>query len=394
MAGERRYFGFGQEAAFGQEQTNMAGYLDFLRTDLDVPNSSPIVYEGAGRAPTAVIPGPYIPRGTIEAGVDENVWPWLLYFLCGAFKQEGTAVSGGGDTTLDGTAAAGQKVVPLTATTNFNIDDWVTIGYQENGQIASVQDGVSITLKENLIKTHLSGAVCKEITAPFIHKFMPSAGLALPSFTARIGRQVTEHRFLGCNIQEATFSAERGFLNAALTILAQKDAKASIDLAGKSMPEALFGFREAYVLFGTGDGSNRTALHTRASITYRNEIDEDGAIRFGSRFPVGYSLGGVEITGQFTLAFDDTSEYERFWGGAGGPQEDVVGAARIELGFNAGPSRFLSITIDNATWIRVGAPVSGRDRIYQTVDVRAIDYSGTAVLFVVRNNIGRYAFIS
>lgn len=71
----------------------------------------------------------------------------------------------GGDTTTDAQAAAAQKVVPVVDETGFVADDLVIIGRGntlEVGQVASVQAGVSITMKNELKFTHASGEDVKE----------------------------------------------------------------------------------------------------------------------------------------------------------------------------------------------------------------------------------------
>ena len=61
-----------------------------------------------------------------------------------------------GNTTLDDTAAAGQKVIPLTGTADFSAGDYALIK-QASGddfeivQIASISSGVSVTVEDNLI---------------------------------------------------------------------------------------------------------------------------------------------------------------------------------------------------------------------------------------------------
>lgn len=73
----------------------------------------------------------------------------------------------GGDTTLDGAAAAGQKVVPVTSDTGFAVGDTVRVGDGEKlelGVVASVQAGVSITLADNLTYDHEIGEDCVEQT--------------------------------------------------------------------------------------------------------------------------------------------------------------------------------------------------------------------------------------
>jgi hypothetical protein len=72
----------------------------------------------------------------------------------------GRTKSGGAATTTDGAAAAGQKVVPVADTTNLTPGKAVRINdgeLMEVGVIASAQAGVSITLVENLVKSHAVG---------------------------------------------------------------------------------------------------------------------------------------------------------------------------------------------------------------------------------------------
>ena len=61
-----------------------------------------------------------------------------------------------GNTTLDDTAAAGQKVIPLTGTADFGVEDYALIKQAsgddfETVQIASISAGVSVTVEDNLI---------------------------------------------------------------------------------------------------------------------------------------------------------------------------------------------------------------------------------------------------
>lgn len=66
-------------------------------------------------------------------------------------------------TTTDATAAAGQAVVPVTATTNFIVGQSVWIGdiagVFEVRSILSIQAGVSLTMTANLTNTYASGKI-------------------------------------------------------------------------------------------------------------------------------------------------------------------------------------------------------------------------------------------
>jgi hypothetical protein len=68
------------------------------------------------------------------------------------------------NTTLDGTAAAGQKVIPLTSTTGITIGNFykifsVDFTKYEIIEVDSISAGVSVTAVENLIWAYASGDV-------------------------------------------------------------------------------------------------------------------------------------------------------------------------------------------------------------------------------------------
>lgn len=74
-----------------------------------------------------------------------------------------TAGSGGWYSQLDGTAASGQKVIPVTSTPNadavgLNVFIGPPSGTHEEGVIASISAGVSVTLATNLTSTYSAGA--------------------------------------------------------------------------------------------------------------------------------------------------------------------------------------------------------------------------------------------
>jgi len=66
------------------------------------------------------------------------------------------------NSTLDDAAAAGQKVIPLTATAGLSVDDVCYIETDADDQfeiveVASISAGVSITAKDNLKQAYASG---------------------------------------------------------------------------------------------------------------------------------------------------------------------------------------------------------------------------------------------
>jgi len=72
------------------------------------------------------------------------------------------------NTTLDGAAAAAQKVVPLTATTGIAVGDDLLLRADGDDEyevieVASISTGVSVTAVSNLKFTYASGDVCRHL---------------------------------------------------------------------------------------------------------------------------------------------------------------------------------------------------------------------------------------
>ena len=111
--------------------------------------------------------------------------------------------------TLDGEAASAQKVVPVTATTNFAEGDRVVLDRgnagEEEGVIDSISAGVSITLLVNLANTHAIAVVVeiimKSVSTVVVKKHYSRIVLFIPSdwTTAKI-------TFLGCLTKTGTFT--------------------------------------------------------------------------------------------------------------------------------------------------------------------------------------------
>jgi len=103
---------------------------------------------------------------TFDAYFQEAVYRQLIAWH--AWAEQGKVFSFAMDTsltvntTLDGAAAAAQKVIPLTATTGLTVDDVCFIRSADRtkyeiGVINSISAGVSVTMDDNLIYTYASG---------------------------------------------------------------------------------------------------------------------------------------------------------------------------------------------------------------------------------------------
>ena len=71
------------------------------------------------------------------------------------------------NTLLDGSAAAGQAVVPVTSTTGIAVDSEYLLRKEDSSdreivEVQSVSAGVSFTAKANLVYTYAAGDLCRD----------------------------------------------------------------------------------------------------------------------------------------------------------------------------------------------------------------------------------------
>ncbi len=86
-------------------------------------------------------------------------WSWARQGKAWSLAMDSTET---GDTTLDAAAAAGQKVIPLTATASFSVGDNCYIRNSKDDsfeviEIDSISAGVSVTAVDNLKHDYVSG---------------------------------------------------------------------------------------------------------------------------------------------------------------------------------------------------------------------------------------------
>jgi hypothetical protein len=84
----------------------------------------------------------------------------------GELSEVGLKLVTTGTTTLDAEAAAGQNTVPITATANFDVDDYAAFGVGNEMEIIDIETvnvDVSVVAKSELYRTHASGLTIREL---------------------------------------------------------------------------------------------------------------------------------------------------------------------------------------------------------------------------------------
>ena len=255
MAGEFRYLGVGEEGDFGTA-VGASLFLDFLSTSLESPADSMIVYEGAGgRGPLLAVPGPYIPSGDIQLGVDIEDAIYFLKWVMGRYGTQGTdAGNSPPQTTLSAAVASDSTTGAVNSETDFSVGDYVQIDSGIGGdvvQISALDGGVGPThdwVVTGLVNPHAPDSEVKSGVSPFTHMFRPTTSNALPSFTVQIGKGIFKHLFTGATIDRLSLSLERGFVTCTANLQCQKDSQVALNSASKSVTRNILTFRQRITL--------------------------------------------------------------------------------------------------------------------------------------------------
>ena len=304
MPGERRYLGIAEEDTFGTSK-DAAAFIDYLSAGLEGPSEPILFYEGAGSRGMALTePGPYVPSGDIEFGVDPVVAAHFIKWGLGRYGVEGTEESSAAETTLASSASDGDSSIEVNDEVGFSVDDYVQISDglgSDVVQITALDGGSGPTYAwttTTLLNRHDAAVSVTEVVAPFKHLFRPTKDRTLPSFTARIGKDIFEHVFTGATIDRLSLSLERGFVTCSANLQCQKDSQVALNSASKSITRNILTFRQGITLLRDVD---HTSTIEAFGIEISNNLDAQAGVRHGIVFPNELPAQGVDVSGSLTL---------------------------------------------------------------------------------------------
>ena len=393
----QRYIGMAPEPTF--KPFTLEGVTHFIEprsVSLDTPDS-PFIFTGAAasREPRLAVPGSYVPSGSVEYFVDlDSIGSWLSGAL-GHYISLGTDASDASDA-LDGDVAAGDTTITVDDASDFSDSDYIQIGEAavndpEIAQIESIEAATNIiTLTKTLLKNHADDDKVFEVNTPFLHRFFRTNSRNLPSFTYYVGKEFFEHRFKGVTITQLSLVQERELLTASIDVVAAEESQAGINNFAKSFSNDVVGSRHVS-LFQMENPARGLKVDAEAfSIEINNNIDETAGVRFGSRFPQEFEVGGLDVSGSFRLAFKTLQQYQDFWGGTVGPTEDASYNNELTAEWSKGSKR-LKIAVPELHLNRVSAPLSGRDRLTQEITFTALSTpTGSPLVVDLENSELRY----
>jgi len=341
-----RYLGLKKEGATYAE--DLAGepdvHIDIASCSLDSPNEPFITYEGGiGRMPTRSIPGAYIPAGGLEFAAQVSTMAYILDLLLGVSAID-TTNEGTPSTTNPFTASGTTHDIDLTGPIlqgSFKLDDAEVTPTQEahdDGWGTIVEDnssGVGGWIDYASGKIHLTGLTDTEDynyeynDGYYVHTITPVKGNVMPSFNAYCGKDIFEHKFLGCVLNQLDIAVEQELVNLALDIQAAKDVKktmtalTALRLSSTKHGERQRSWADCTLQIGDAGGSlsDLSAKVRALSLSIVNNATTEENVGLGSRFPYDGTAGLLDITGSATLQFENADLKEDFWGSATGPTD-------------------------------------------------------------------------
>jgi len=216
---------------------------------------------------------------------------------------------------------------------------------------------------------------------PYTHTFFPQQSPLMPSFTARVGKDIFEHIFSGVVVGSLELSLEDQLLLGTVEMLGGKDEKGTLADPVEFTQGPVYAFHEVNA---TIDGMDESAILETFTLTIETGADNEAGRTVGSRFPRRAYRGALVVEMEMNLAFDSTRHLEKFWGTPTGPTTGDL--QEFPLTINVGPD--IDIVIPRGIYTAMEQPVGGRERIEQTGTLRGLvtsDGTGPIQISVTNN---------
>lgn len=202
-------------------------------------------------------------------------------------------------------------------------------------------------------------------TAPYTHIFSPATTPLMHSFSAKIGKDIFEHVFLGNVVSSISLEVDSEWALMTVSTVGAKDKKSTLDenieyTEGTYFTAPMASLRKNNVDISASINSLSLSIETGANI-------EDSA-GFGSRFPTKAFRGALVVNLEAELGFDSVEELLSFWGDNEGPSTSNI----EEFGYTLSFGDNLDFIFPRLVYTASGQPAEGRDNITQSVTARAL----------------------
>ena len=209
-----------------------------------------------------------------------------------------------------------------------------------------------------------------------LHEIYGTEDVTLPSFCARVGKDIFEHVFSGCVINSLEVSVGDALCMATADIAAQKDSKAALQTGALLFPDEYpLAFHEVTAFLIGSPDTSISAKIKELTLSITNNAAADQGRHIGNRHPGRIPVNERETKLSLTMFYEDTEMLERLWGGATGPNACGSTEYGLKLVFDTSPCEDhgkLTVTLPRVINTTVAQQPSGREETSQSVEVRAL----------------------
>lgn len=215
----------------------------------------------------------------------------------------------------------------------------------------------------------------------YTHIFSPSTKPLMHSFSAKVGKDIFEHVFLGNVVSSISLEVESEWANMTVSVVGAKDKKSTLDPEIEYTDGQFYTASMASLKKGNTD---KSADINSLSLSIETGANIENSAGFGSRFPTKAFRGPLVVELEMELGFDTVDELLEFWGGDTEPSTKNVKEFDYTLSFGNN----LDIIFPRLVYTASGQPAEGREGIVQTLTARALydDKTKTGPIIVSLTN--------
>lgn len=298
-----RYLMIGEESSYAEEATKYDETLDPESASIDPEGEDKLIYEGMGGLDRTAGLGVYSTAGEIAIPLDDLATGWFWKWALGGYEVTGTE--------------------------------------EDNGE-----DGTTVT-------------------KPYTHIFSPALGGLMDSFSAKIGKDIFEHVFLGNVVESISIEVESEWALMTISTLGAKDKKSILESDLEYTEGILFTAPMASL---TKDKEDKSASINSLTMSLETGANIEDSAGFGSRFPTKAFRGSMLVELEMELGFDSEEELLSFWGDNDGPSTEKID----EFGYTLSFGDNVDFIFPRLVYTSSEQPAEGRDNIVQSLTARAM----------------------
>lgn len=239
--------------------------------------------------------------------------------------------------------------------------------YMCSGPVALPADIINI----GWVLLGILGEVESEYQGDGIWKHTFTIADRLPTFTFAVGKELYQHNYTGITLDSLSMEYDDNFVVLGLDVIGGKDEKdddpATVGVC--DLPESIL--TSLMSTFERG-GSDITPDIEEFELEINNNIEVDDNIPAAERYPKIAFPQQLEITINMDISFSDLETLEAFWGGANGPTIEVEEEAILIEFVQEEGAKEITIKLPAAIAQSYSNPISGRDKIEQSISYQAI----------------------